>query len=367
MSDLWLAAKGGIRVVRKRDAGLPTIGDVAARAGVSAGTVSKALNGRGQLSPETRRRVSFAAQELGFHARVPDPGPARDRTDTVGVLVSDGADRVTNAVVLGAENLLSASQIAVILCDGRGDPIREQHYVRIMLARGVDGVIVIGRTTDPRPSLHADLPIPTIYARARSTHAGDLSLLHDERHGAQLAIDHLLASGRSRIVHVTGPERQLAVQEQAEGAVSALAAAGIGLVGDKPLMGEWSERWGREAITALLSRGAAFDGVVCGSDLIARGVADALREAGRLVPDDVGIVGFDNWEALATAARPPLTTIDPNLSDLGRTAATKLLRAIDGHRPEHGVQLLPCSLITRRSTEMSPEWAAMAPNVRVPR
>lgn len=339
-------------MVRKHREGVATINDVAALAGVSPATVSKALNGRGQLRAETRRRVVQAAKELGFHANMLARNLAEGRTYTVGVLTADSFGRFTIPVMLGAEDALGAGQISVLLCDGRGDRIREQHYVRTMLARRVDGIIVTGRTTDPRPSLGRDLPIPVVYARARSDDPEDLSLLHDDKQGAGLAIDHLLATGRTRIAHVTGPDRHLAARERAVGARGALEAAGLGLVLDEPLMGEWSERWGREATSILIRRGAQFDGIFCGSDQIARGVADALREAGRLVPEEVGLVGVDNWEVMSEGCRPPLTTIDLNLTELGHIAATKLLQAIEGHPLENGVQLLPCRLVTRRSTEM---------------
>ncbi len=338
-------------MARKHREGVATINDVAALAGVSPATVSKALNGRGQLRAETRRRVVQAARELGFHANMLARNLAEGRTYTVGVLTADSFGRFTIPVMLGAEDALGAGQISVLLCDGRGDRIREQHYVRTMLARRVDGIIVTGRTTDPRPSLGRDLPIPVVYARARSDDPEDLSLLHDDKQGATLAIDHLLATGRTRIAHITGPDRHLAARERAIGAKAALDAAGLGLVLDEPLMGEWSERWGREATSILLRRGAQFDGIFCGSDQIARGVADALREAGRLVPEEVGLVGVDNWEVMSDGCRPPLTTIDLNLTELGHIAATKLLRAIEGHPLEKGVQLLPCRLVTRRSTE----------------
>jgi LacI family transcriptional regulator len=338
-------------MVRKHREGVATINDVAALAGVSPATVSKALNGRGQLRAETRRRVVQAAKELGFHVNMLARNLAEGRTYTVGVLTADSFGRFTIPVMLGAEDALGAGQISVLLCDGRGDRIREQHYVRTMLARRVDGIIVTGRTTDPRPSLGRDLPIPVVYARARSDDPEDLSLLHDDKQGASLAIDHLLATGRTRIAHITGPDRHLAARERAIGATAALEAAGLGLVLDEPLMGEWSERWGREATSILLRRGAQFDGIFCGSDQIARGVADALREAGRLVPDEVGLVGVDNWEVMSEGCRPPLTTIDLNLTELGHIAATKLLKAIEGHPLEKGVQLLPCRLVTRRSTE----------------
>jgi LacI family transcriptional regulator len=343
-------------VAQRRRSGAVTVHDVAERAGVSPGTVSKALNGRGQLRAETRRRVVAAAEELGFHANMLARSLLEGRTYTVGVLTTDSFGRFTIPVMLGAEDALGAGQISVLLCDGRGDRIREQHYMRTLLARRVDGIIVTGRTTDPRPSLGRDLPVPVVYARARSDRPEDLSLMHDDAQGASLAIQHLLATGRRRVAHITGPDRHFAARERATGAKAALAAAGEELVLGEPLMGEWSERWGREAATILVRTGEEFNGVFCGSDQIARGVADALREAGRRVPEQVGIVGVDNWEVMVEGCRPPLTTIDLNLSELGHAAATKLLRAIEGHPLEQGVQLMPCRLVIRQSTETTPAY-----------
>jgi LacI family transcriptional regulator len=96
--------------------------------------------------------------------------------------------------------------------------------------------------------------------------------------------------------------------------------------------------------------GDPFDAVFCGSDQIARGVADALREAGRRVPEDVAIVGFDNWEVMAEACRPPLTTVDPNLTEIGQLAARKLLQAIDAQPIEERRVRQPCDLVIRQST-----------------
>jgi LacI family transcriptional regulator len=294
-----------------------------------------------------------AAEELGFHVNMLARSLLEGRTYTVGVLTTDSFGRFTIPVMLGAEDALGAGQISVLLCDGRGDRIREQHYMRTLLARRVDGIIVTGRTYDPRPSLGRDLPVPIVYARARSEHPEDLSLMHDDTQGAGLAIQHLMTTGRRRIAHITGPERHLAARERAAGARTAIEATGETMVLGEPLMGEWSERWGREAATILMRTGDDFNGIFCGSDQIARGVADALREAGRRVPEEVGIVGVDIWEVMVEGCRPPLTTIDLNLTELGHAAATKLLRAIEGHPLEQGVQLMPCRLVTRRSTEMA--------------
>ncbi|MGA8716298.1 MAG: substrate-binding domain-containing protein, partial [Roseiarcus sp.] len=113
--------------------------------------------------------------------------------------------------------------------------------------------------------------------------------------------------------------------------------------------GRWSEAWGREAVRDLFSkRRGAPDAIFCGSDQIARGAVDALREMGLAVPVDVAVVGFDNWDVMAEAARPPLTSVDMNLGALGRDAGACLLDMMGG-RSIAGVRRLPCSLVVRDS------------------
>ena len=126
---------------------------------------------------------------------------------------------------------------------------------------------------------------------------------------------------------------------------------GLWLPGDD--RGHWSEAWGREAAARLFAgRRAGPDALFCGNDQIARGAIDALREMGRSVPADVAVVGFDNWEVMASAARPPLTSVDMNLEALGREAGESLLAMMAGQRTA-GVRRLPCSLVVRGSCGMS--------------
>lgn len=329
------------------DPRVPTVSDVAARAGVSAGTVSKALNGRGQLREDTRSRVRRAADELGFQPNVLARGLLAGRSYTVGVITTDSFGRFTIPVMLGLEDTLDAGQLSVLLCDGRGDPSREQHYLDTLLQRRVDGIVVTGRRSDPRPPLGSDLPVPVVYVLGPSAAAGDTSVVFDDLQGGRLAVEHLLATGRHRVAQLTGPEHHLSARLRAQGATQALAAAGAPELGVH--WGVWSEAWGREGIERLRAGGVAFDAVFCGSDQIARGALDALREAGVGVPDDVAVIGFDNWTVMAEAARPALSTVDPGLTALGHQAATRLLEAIDG-RPGAGVHSTPCQLVVRDST-----------------
>ncbi|MEU4243296.1 LacI family DNA-binding transcriptional regulator [Actinoplanes sp. NPDC026619] len=330
-----------------------TISEVAALAGVSPGTASKALNGRGALRPETRQRVQQAAEQLGFVANAAARSLQAGRTYTVGMITTDSIGRFSIPLLIGAEDALGAGQVSVFLCDARDDPIREQYYLRTLLGRQVDGIIVTGRRTQARPPIGpAALPVPVVYAFISSTDPDDCSVVPDEADGARRAVEHLLAIGRRRIAHVTGPEHHHSATVRADAARHAIENAGLEPAAPV-LFGEWSEAWGRQAAGILLSTGADVDAVFCGSDQIARGLLEALQEAGKRIPGDVALVGFDNWDVMVDGCRPALTSIDMDLEGIGRTAAELLLAAING-TPAHGRLALPGRLIPRGSTAVNP-------------
>ena len=128
----------------------------------------------------------------------------------------------------------------------------------------------------------------------------------------------------------------------------ALSAAGLPAIEGFELTGSWSEQWGREAVAALFGKAVVPDALFCGNDQIARGALDALRERGVAVPDTVAVVGFDNWDVMVEAARPPLTSVDMNLEAMGEEAGERLLAMIAGERAA-GVRRLPCTLIVRQT------------------
>jgi LacI family transcriptional regulator len=326
-----------------------TIRDVAALAGVSIGTASKALNGQGKLRAETRDRVAAAARELGFAPNVLARGLLAGRTYTVGVITTDSFGRFSIPVMLGAEDALGAGQISVFMCDTRDNPARERQYLDMLLSRRVDGLIVAGRRIEPRPSIGLDLGIPVVYAMTQSMDSDEPAILPDDVLGGRLAAEHLLGLGRRRFGHITGPERFLAARKRARGFCDMVAAAGTDFTASDVLYGEWSERWGREAARVVLDSTPDVDAIFCGSDQIARGVSDTLRLTGRRVPEDIALVGFDNWTPLVDGADPPLTSVDMCLEDVGRVAAEHLLLAINGE-PTHGVYTVPCRLAPRAST-----------------
>lgn len=326
-----------------------TLKDVAALAGVSIATASKALNGRSHVHPQTRNRVIEAARKVSFTPNSLAQGLLTGRTGTVGLLTNDLEGRFSIPVLMGAEDAFGTGNMSVLLCDARGDAIRESYHLQALLARRVDGLIVVGSSTDPRPSLGHELPVPVVYAYGPSQDPRDMSVVPDDVQGARLAISHLLSIGRKNIAHITGEKGYLAARNRAAGAVGRLKEASVELVGGSALYGDWSEAWGRAATSALIESNPHLDAVFCGSDQIARGTIDAVRERGMSVPQDIAVIGFDDWQVLATGSRPQLSSIDMNLETLGRTAAQRLFAAIDGTE-QAGIEKFPCRLVVRGST-----------------
>lgn len=335
---------------------VPTIYDLARAAGVTIGTASKALNGRGQLRPETRERVRAEAARLGFRPNDLAQSLMRGRTFTVGLLTTDPHGRIGRFVMpllAGVEDTLGAERISVFLCNGRGDPEAERQHIEALLAKQVDGIVVMGQQTDLREPVAISAPhVPVVYAYTRVADPHAHCLLPDDAQGARIVTEHLLSLGRRHFAHITGPERFEAVRLRRDAMRETLAAHRLDLPDTYVLAEKWSEAWGYEAGHRLLAAEPDVDAIFCGNDLIARGVLDALRECGRRVPYDVAVIGFDNWDAVAPDARPPLTSVDMNLRALGEEAGTRLLAMIaapDGELTEGGVIRLPCSLVVRQS------------------
>ncbi len=329
--------------------GRVTIYDVAAAAGVSTATASKALNDTGRMSAETRDRIRRIAQEMGFRPNALARSLTSKRSFTVGLLTDDTYGRFTLPVMAGISEGLIDHGVSVFLCTVEDNPDLAKVHVDAMLDKQVDGIIATGKRIDkPLPVDLTHLSVPVVYALTAGP-ADAVTLVPDDRHGARAAVEHLLARGRRRIVHVTGPGNFRVVHERAQAYAETLEAAGLPVPDAGILRGAWSERWGHEAVAALWAGADRPDGIFCGNDQIARGVVDALRERNVDVPRDVSVVGFDNWEIVAEQTRPPLTTVDMNLKELGRQAGLALMRLVNGEVVERGVWKLPCTLAVRGS------------------
>lgn len=335
--------------VRPSGARTPKLLDVAQRARVSVSTASKALNGRTDVAPATRERVMAAASELSFVPNTLARSLLSGRSGTVGLITHDFEGRFSIPLLMGAEDAFGLNKVSVLLCDARGDAIRERYHLDVLMQRRVDGLIIVGARPDMRPSLGQNIPVPVVYAYAPSDDPEDCSIISDNVEGGRIGISHLLSIGRRHIAVIGGDPTYGAALERIDGATARLAEAGLTPVGGEAFSGSWTEPWGRAAMRSILTQYPEVDGVLCGNDQIARGALDTLRDEGRRVPDDVSVVGHDNWEILATGARPALTSIEMNLEEIGRQAARRLAEAMEGD-VSHGVEFIAPRLVVRASS-----------------
>jgi LacI family transcriptional regulator len=327
-----------------------TLIEVAERAGVSLTTASKAINGKNRVSDETRARVIAAAAELSFTPNPIARGLITGRTSTVGLIIADSmSHRFAVPVMLGAEAALGEINLSMITCDARGNQARSLELAQMLAARKVDGILIVGDNNAVTASVTRHVGVPVVYVYGESDDPRDVVHLPDDRGGIGLVVDHLVAAGRRRIVHLTGPRHAGAVAERVGGVSSRLRSHQLGLA-DRVVYGQWSQRWARAAATTLLRKLPDIDAMLCGSDQIASGVLVSLDELGRRVPDDIAVTGYDNWRVFALETEPQLTTVDMNLEALGAAAARELFAIIDGAAPEGGVRRHACDLVVRGSS-----------------
>jgi LacI family transcriptional regulator len=334
-----------------------TLLEVAERAGVSLTTASKAINGKNRVSDATRARVIAAAAELSFTPSPIARGLTTGRSSTVGFIIADSmSHRFGVPVMLGAEAALGEIDLSMITCDARGDQARSLELARMLTARKVDGVLIVGDNNTVTASVTRHVDVPVVYVYGETDDESDVVHMPDDRNGIGLVVDHLVATGRRRIAHLTGPRRTTAVTLRAAGVSSRLRSHHLRLAAPVAY-GTWSQRWARAAATALIERCPDIDAVLCGSDQIASGVLIALDELGRRVPDDIAVTGYDNWPVFALETEPQLTTVDMNLEALGAAAARELFTIIDGAPPRGGVRRHACDLVVRGSSVSAVEKA----------
>ncbi|MFN4156238.1 MAG: LacI family DNA-binding transcriptional regulator [Paracoccaceae bacterium] len=328
-----------------------TIRDVALHSGVSVATASRALNDEGRMAPETRKRVQDSAKALGYRPNSIARGLVQKRSFTLGLLTNDTYGRFTLPVAAGLSSAMVDRGVSVLLAPYNDDPELARHNLEALEDKRVDGLVLAGKRIDRAPLTGLyKTTIPTVHVMAACGPDG-IGFVPDDEGGARIATRHLLDLGRHSIAHITGPEAFSAARIRAQSWRQTLKDNGAIPWGDA-IFGAWSEQHGYDLARQLFGPGRAAktpDAIFCGNDQIARGVIDGLTSLGVRVPEDVAIVGFDNWEIFAEATRPPLTTIDMGLVELGRRAGLCLLDMIEGKAVASGLTHTPTKLVVRQS------------------
>ncbi|WP_405984660.1 LacI family DNA-binding transcriptional regulator [Streptomyces sp. NBC_00872] len=320
-----------------------TIADVARQAGVSKTTVSRVINTKGEVDRSTAARVRAVIAQLGYVPSSGAVGLARGSSRTVGMLVPSLTWPWMGEVLQGVVDTIEAAGYGLLLftCNRGAESV--EHFTTQVSARAFDGLLVVEpeNTLDTIIGLHHK-GLPVVLIDDRGSHPEDFpSVVTTNREGGASAARHLLADGRSRPLVITGPAHFGCVRDRLSGFREVLPT-------DLVVVGDFTELSGRLAVEKLLAGEVPFDSVFAQNDISAAGAMRALRAAGRSVPGDIAVVGFDDIP-MAQHTEPPLTTVHQPAREMGETAATMLLGHLGGASAPDEPVVLPTELIVRKS------------------
>jgi len=337
-----------------RRPGAPTLEEVAAHAGVGRGTVSRVINNAAGVKESTRRAVQRAIDELGYVPNLAARSLAARRADAVALVLTEPdwrqfAEPFFSEIVRSLGDALEDTGMQLMLTLVRSQTER-QRFLEYARGGRVDGVLLMSVHADDRlPDMLAEARVPTVLMGRRS---GDEYVSYvdaDNAGGARNAVSHLLKQGRRAIATITGPLDMYAARCRLRGYQDALATAGQKPSRSWVAESDFSEESGRRAMTELLARHPELDAVLAASDTTAAGALHALRAAGRRVPEDVAVIGFDDFP-LAQRTEPPLTTVRQPLEQMGRAMIKLLLEEMEEQSMAWRHVILRTELVVRQSS-----------------
>ncbi len=331
----------------------PTMKRIAGELGVSITTVSKVINNHDDISAETRARVLAKIEELGYRPNAVARSLTLRRSSTIGVVIPDLMHSFFVEVIAGMEPVFSARGFGLLLCSSGEDTRKERAELAILRQRQVDGIVIASTSAAGNTDVLTQLVEhgTALVMFDRDDHPDvrcDRVLTDDERVG-KLATEHLIATGRRAIAHITGP-RIVHARRREKGYRQAIRAHALKVRPEWIVRGGFMEADGYQAMTRLLSLRPRVDAVFAANDPSAIGAMKAIWDAGLQVPDDVAVVGVGNI-AHGDLLRVPLTTVSWSREEQGRQSAELLLDRI-GPNPSAAFRhvIIPPQLVVRKSS-----------------
>jgi LacI family transcriptional regulator len=325
-----------------------TITSIAREAGVSVPTVSRVLNGRSDVSPETRERVEELLRRHGYRRRA---SRTREAAGLIDLVFNDLDSPWAVEIIRGVEDVAHGALIGTVVSAIHQASVSARQWMRNLQARATDGVILVA--SDVQSPLHAELrrlSIPTVVVDPAGVPAHDVPTVGAANwSGGLAATEHLIALGHRRIGFIAGPRQLLCSRTRLDGYRAGLDGAGIKFDEDLVAQGDFYHESGFETASALLDLPDPPTAVFASSDQMALGGYEAVRRRGLRVPDDLSIVGFDDLPE-ARWSSPPLTTVRQPLSEMGMLAARTVLRLAQGEKIESMRLELATDLVVRDST-----------------
>lgn len=322
------------------DRSVPTLADVARRAGVSTATVSRCLNTPARVQEATRKRVMEAVGALGYAPNFSARALAAKQTNTVGAVIPTMENAVFARGIEAFQAELARAGKTLLIASSAYRPELEDAQVRTLVARGADALLLIGYDRDP--ALYAFLErraVPTLVAWSHDPRLPQPAIGFDNRASMAALAREVLRLGHRSIACISAPtQRNDRARGRVEGIRDAMAEAGIDPASLHLVEIDYGIETGGEALRAVLRDAPGTTAVLCGNDVLAVGALRAARGIGLSVPDDLSVTGFDDID-LAMLAEPALTTVRVPHREMGRRAAQLLVAALDAGTAPGGLRL----------------------------
>jgi len=329
---------------------MPTIREVAEKAGVSYTTVSHVINNTRYVSENVRERVLSAMKELGYRPNALARSLRRGETKTIGLILPDSANPFFAEIGRVIENAAFRYEYNVILCNTEGDVTKERVYTEVLQNKQVDGIVFVATGDQPdalQEISERNLPVVVI---DRDSGQFELdTVITDNRTGGAQAANFLAHTQDLKVACITGPSNLTPSAQRVIGFQQSLAESGIQIREEWIVKGDFHPNSGYQAAYQLLQSSDRPNAIFSCNDMMAIGVLRAAAELGISVPDDLQIVGFDDIE-LASYTHPPLSTVAQPKKEIGETAVRLLLERINDFELPARREILPTSLILRKTT-----------------
>lgn len=326
-----------------------TMKEIAAQLNISIATVSKVINGKDvRISQETRSRVWEAVRSSGYMPNRVARSMVTKTTKTIGLIIPDISNPFFPQVACGVEDRAAESGYSVILCNTYEDMAREDDSVRALEEKMVDGIIYTcssRRKTVGDAMKHLSVPIISLDRDVKGLKSQGKVVVNNIL-GARMATEHLIDRGYRKIIHITGSSSSIPAQLREEGYQRALKDAGMQA---HILEGEYTGEHGYQTVMQLIKDKVSFDSLFCGNDLIAIGAIKALRECGKRIPDEVGVVGYDDI-FISNMVDLGLTTIAQPKYQMGYHAASILIKMLSDEDVRTPVEVMDPKLVIRGTT-----------------
>lgn len=328
-----------------------TIKDIAKKANVSYGTVSRALNNKYGVKKETRERVLALAVKMGYSPNAIARGLVKKTTHSIGLVIPDILNPFYPDVARGIEDKALENGYSVFFCNTNHDKKREIQSLKLLVEKRVDGIILAPGLEDPdvpNVLIHGDIPI--VHICRRYTEPDKSFVVIDDERGGFLATKHLIEQGYKKIGFIGAKDQALHLDERYEGYKQAFQKFGLQLDERYVFSSDFKRQTGYRIVRRMLADGDYPRAIFAENDLLALGVIQGIREAGLSIPGDIAVVGFDDIP-FASFPEVQLTTICQPKHEMGEIAVSILLEQMSGLNPQPRKVILEPRLIVRKSSQ----------------